>query len=101
MMALGLQLTAQPRCTLGCMKDGEREGRKTQRREGRRMRKDLGEKRGKEKVPEVVKEWERGIIGGGEGRLRVEGESEQEIEISRCDRRGRDSRGQTERVDGE
>ena len=30
MMALGLQLTAQPRCTLGCMIDGERGGGRKQ-----------------------------------------------------------------------
>lgn len=42
-MALGLQLTAQPRCTLGYMVDGEKE----EGREGRRKRATEGDSREK------------------------------------------------------
>lgn len=47
---------------------------------------------------------EGGRVGDNRGRdeeRRVEGEPEQEIEIRRYDRSGRDSRGQTERVERE
>lgn len=64
MMALGLQLTAQPRCTLGCKIDGEREGGREQQKE--RAGRDLAgeaETRMKEKV---VKEWRGGRREEGE-----------------------------------
>lgn len=47
------------------------------------------------------KEGERGIMGRGCRETSVEGKPEQEIEISRYDRSGRDSSGQTEKVEGE
>lgn len=112
MMALGLRLTAQPRCTLGCMIDGEKggRGRRKSATEGEeRAERDLArggekdEKEGRKKVTKVVKRWRAGRrkeAKKGE-RGRVEGKPEQEIEISRYDRSGRDSRGQTERVEGE
>lgn len=38
MMALGLRLTAKPRCTLGCMIDGEKEGKEEQSNRRREQR---------------------------------------------------------------
>ena len=47
------------------------------------------------------KEGEGGEVGGGGREMSVEGKSAQEIEISRYDRSGRDSSGQTGKVEGE
>lgn len=86
-------------------KEGEREGRR-QRAGGKEGVKE-GES-GREGGSEGGREWEGGREGatewdnrGRDGEPRVEGKPEQEIEISRYDRSGRDSRGQTERVEGE
>lgn len=104
MMALGLQLTAQPRCTLGCMIDGEREGgrKQTETQHRRKLQRLSKNGRGEEgRRRSRGKEGERGIMGRGCRETSVEGKPEQEIEISRYDRSGRDSSGQTEKVEGE
>lgn len=122
MMALGLQLTAQPRCTLGRTIDGEREegreGRRKRategdgrerlsrgrpRREGRRKLRRLSmngeEEGGKEGEWEGRREGGRGIIGGEmECReLRVS----QRRRLKSVDMTGVEEIGQTERVEGE